>query len=194
MRINKDSELFAGTRGGGLFISFDYGKTWEKRTNEFGEESNITDLALYRDPDIMLAGTGYGGMYKSEDKGKTWRKLESFKSTKAIYPIKLLNNNIICGTEGDGIFSSNDCGETWNDITNNLPSKTIKSILISPQDDIIYLGTTDGVFYSDDGGQIWSDMNYGLGDSNLSINDLNFISNDSIIASTTHGIFYYQIN
>ena len=194
LRINKDSELFAGTRGGGLFISFDYGKTWEKRTNEFGEESNITDLALYRDPDIMLAGTGYGGMYKSEDKGKTWRKLESFKSTKAIYPIKLLNNNIICGTEGDGIFSSNDCGETWNDITNNLPSKTIKSILISPQDDIIYLGTTDGVFYSDDGGQIWSDMNYGLGDSNLSINDLNFISNDSIIASTTHGIFYYQIN
>lgn len=195
LKINTDNELFAGTLGGGLFVSFDYGKTWEKRTNEFGEELNITDIAFYGSPDIMFAGTTNRGMYKSEDKGKTWKKLELFNSIKVIYSIKILkNNNIVCGTDGDGIFSSNDGGDTWHDITNNLPSKNIRSILLAPQDNVIYLGTTGGVFYSDDGGQIWLNMNYGLGDSNLEINDLSFISKDSIVAATTHGIFYYRIN
>jgi len=69
-----DSEIWAGSRGDGLWRSTDSGKTWTQSGASTFDNIIITSVTIHpRFPDqIWVAGEG--GLWISEDRGVTWKK------------------------------------------------------------------------------------------------------------------------
>lgn len=79
-------------------------------------------------------------------------------------------NVIYVGAAGGGVWKSNDAGISWRESWANMPTASIGSIAVSPQNpNWLWVGTGEGnprndvldgrgIFYSSDGGAIWKAM------------------------------------
>lgn len=71
----------SGGKGSGLYVSYDAGETWEKRTDKDGlPEGNLGRLGLAiakSNPEVVyaLVEAKENALYKSTDGGKTWQKM-----------------------------------------------------------------------------------------------------------------------
>lgn len=120
----------------GLYISKDFGKTWDRKLGG-GMWTGVTDIAIDpRDPSVMYAAT--------------WDR----HRTTAAY---------LGGGPGTGIYRSTNGGESWNQMKTGLPTSNMGKIglALSPQNpDVVYAAIeldlrTGGVYRSTDRGQTW---------------------------------------
>jgi len=184
------NRILAGTGGGdvfgeggdGLFVSDDFGATW----NTLGLSSNVV-FSLTEGPDAtVLAGTS-SGFLRSSTEGQTW----SFRNQGLSFPwdsveIHFLarspDGTILAGTAHDGLLLSTDQGMTWTQAgLSNVVD--ILSFAMGPTGDLL-AGTANNIYRSTDNGKNWKSTRSFSPETRAMI----LSRNGSLIAGTAFGV------
>lgn len=113
-----DDKIYAGTQIAELFVSKNYGDSWECIRSS--RQNEITRSIYAGDTTILLGISGnfygeYGSIYKSNNGGSTWEEFHEIFYKTDIYSIAKTSSTICLGT-GAGLFVSNDNGLNWKRI------------------------------------------------------------------------------
>ncbi|MHB9012952.1 MAG: T9SS type A sorting domain-containing protein [Ignavibacteriaceae bacterium] len=180
-----DSNIFAGSGGGGIFLSTDNGATWEH------SDSGLTSLGISSliglpNPvggNYIFAGTYGDGVFLSTNNGATWA--QTSLDSQYVWSLASSGSNIFAGTE-KGIFLSSNNGTNWTQINSGLTNFVINALVVSPNGTNIFAGTAKGIFLSKDNGTNWVSIDSGL--TNQYVWSL-FISDTNLFAGTEKGVF-----
>ncbi|MFA5134660.1 MAG: hypothetical protein WC505_02615 [Patescibacteria group bacterium] len=156
----------AGTQSspdGGVFISYNFGDTWEQKAFVNNEGASIASVGTNfirfdpADENIVYLITYGAGIYKSTNAGNQWTPTGLAGGTYNSMSIDSRNNDVLYVTEGIFIRKSVDGGITWKDIYQETrPSQSIVAILVDPfSPNIVYAATTSGLIKSFDYGNTW---------------------------------------
>ncbi|TRX60748.1 T9SS type A sorting domain-containing protein [Fulvivirga sp. M361] len=106
---------------------------------------------------IIYAGSPGGGIWKTVDAGRSWRPLGDDMVNMFIWSIAIDPNNsntVFLGNSAGQIMKSIDGGNSWSEIYR--VSGTPRRILIHPNSNIIFIGTTRSLYRSQNGGGSFS--------------------------------------
>lgn len=96
------SAVFAGTSGGGVFLSTDRGINW-KAVNTGLTNANV--LALAANGTNLFAGTyGDGSVYLSTNHGTSWRAVNGGLNNRIVTAFASNGTNLFAGTSSGGMF------------------------------------------------------------------------------------------
>ena len=139
--------IYAGTLGGGIFVSTDNGDSWTAKNN--GLLNWIVECVLINN-NIIWAGTA-GGLFLSTDNGNSWTARNNGLLNHYVTSIAFSGNTIFAGTIG-GIFRSIDNGSTWVSVA----TFYARAIVISGSK--IFSVSHSGLYMSSDLGNTWSSL------------------------------------
>ncbi|MBI4946227.1 MAG: T9SS type A sorting domain-containing protein [Bacteroidetes bacterium] len=174
------SNMYAGTKSNGIFLSTDNGNTWTAKNTGLTTTVNYV-YALAISGNNIFAGTSAYGVFLSTDNGNNWTPINTGLTNKAVHTLAVSGSNIFAGTTGGGIFLSTNNGNNWTAMNNGLTSTTVTSLTISGSN--IFAGTTGGIFLSTNNGGLWTQILSGK-----SINTI-AISGSNIFAGTLNGVY-----
>ncbi len=175
---SKDTEIFAGSGGGGIFLTTNNGTSWSKVDTGL---SNLGISSLIINGENIFAGTYGGGVFLSTDNGKSWAS--TTLDSQYVWSLALSGSNIVAGTQ-KGIYLSSNNGSSWSQMNSGLTSLVVNSIITSAGS--IFAGTTGGVFLSTNDGTNWTSADSGL--TNKYIWSM-YSYGSNIYAGTEAGIF-----
>ncbi len=186
------SELYYGD----IAISTNGGGNWDNIAPD-SDGAWITPYQIDQNNPSRIV-IGYNVVYESLDYGENWSTISTtFNGSENIDVICLSpsSDDFIYIAEGEDIFKTTDGGDNWLNISSGLPSKTITSIAVHPDNSnelwTTFSGYSDGdkVFYSTDGGDNWSNVSDNL--PNLPSNTILFYpTNETLFLGTDIGVFY----
>lgn len=118
--------VYAGSTGGGVFLSEDGAKTWRPLADDL-PSTTVACMALHpKDPETLLVGTGEGffrgrgvpgfGVFRTKDRGKSFESLAGTQSEDFLVVNRLAfsaNGESLLVATHRGIFLSGDQGETF---------------------------------------------------------------------------------
>lgn len=144
---------------GGLFKTFDFGKTWEPAGLSDYEITSIS-IDNFGRKAVIYAGTAGDGVFKSANYGMTWNSINNGindPNINALLCDRKLHNILYAGSLGGGAYISTDYGANWQMITTDLRSLSGYTLeqAVDPQTNrsVVYVGNYNGeVFETDDGG------------------------------------------
>jgi hypothetical protein len=122
-----DTNIFAGTLGGGVFRSPDDGATW------FPANSGLADHTVYSLALIdtnLFAGTDGGGVFVSANDGADWTGVNIGLTNRAVRSLAISGTNLFAGTD-DGVFLSTNDGANWVAANTGLLSKGVQVLMVS---------------------------------------------------------------
>lgn len=183
--------------GGGIFKSYDSGKTWRLLDNDL-KGNNVSDLAIHPlDTTVVYAAVikGFGNplipdVYKSTDAGENWISLNAGSPAIMENPTDFSPFSISISQKRpdtlyvgmkDSVLFSLDGGQTWLNRTGNLPQTADMRIIANDPENPnrVYAALTQqlpfrgvGLYKTEDVGLNWQRLTNGLQDS--LINDIAF--------------------
>lgn len=165
--VINDSNVYAGTEINGIYLSTNYGTTWNQFSNVVPSGSNPI-LSININDQNILAGTRWGGLYMTTNNGLNWTQINNGLTGNTIYSFLKKNSKIIAGTN-EGVFFSSDNGMSWGSVSNGLPfSLNICNVFCITMNDsnlyaaIGYSYGAGGIYYSTDNGGLWAGFSNGL--------------------------------
>ena len=173
-------DLFAGTNGGGIFLSTDNGSSWAEANTGL---SNKTVNALAATGSNLFAGTN-GGVFLSTDNGSSWTAVNTGLTSTHVYALCVSGADLFAGTNG-GVFLSTDNGSSWNAVNNGLTTTNIGAVAASGTS--VFAGTSSGIFRTTDNGLNWTASNTGL--TNTSVNTFEVIGGYVFVGTSNGGVF-----
>jgi len=155
-----------GVETGGVFLSTDGGKNWEKLLGD----DNYTSVEISSaDTNVYYAASAFA-IYRSDDAGKSWQKFTRESNTWG-------SPGVIGGTPIDmqcdptdpkrifinsylgGVFLSTDGGENWSNVSAGYTGAEVKELaLVAGDPKRLYSGSRTGVFSTTDGGTTWAGL------------------------------------
>lgn len=179
---------------GGLFISYDAGKTWISQAEMRGQSIRALRSSP-TDPKMLVAGT-LTGVYRSTDGGARWT-LISPPENKEIHEVQSVaidpaDPNVIYAGTWHLPWKTTDGGEHWENIKDGIiDDSDVFSIIVDPvKPKIVYASACSGIYKSDDAGTLFHKVQ-GIPSSARRTrvllqdpNDLNIV-----FAGTTEGLF-----
>jgi len=161
--------FYAGSAGGGFWMTTDGGTNWITTTDKIGRLGVSGIVVLPSDPKVIFIATGDGdagdnksvGVLKSTDGGYTWNKTGLDWSAANDRLIRKLiidptDENIMYVAASNGIYRTVDGAKTWKIvITGNYYDIEAKP---QPGSNILYASTGGEIFRSSNNGQIWVKM------------------------------------
>jgi photosystem II stability/assembly factor-like uncharacterized protein len=161
-----DGSLLAGTIHDGMFISYDYGDTWEESNAGL---RNTLPLTLERGKNGRIYAGVASGLFRTDDDGVSWISLGS--NLPGVGSIsENISGRILIGTD-HGVYRSDDDGGSWVQSNSGL-SDTVITFLEERGIGEIFCGTwawRGRVFISQDGGETWRNLDSLTADTPLSI-------------------------
>ena len=105
-----DSKVFAGTNGAGVYISNDYGTTWNTSNNGLYQNAGV--------PFVKKIGynifLGASKLYKSTNDGLSWElSSNGIPNGYSVNTIIEKDGSLFVGTVSKGIYKSYDNGLSW---------------------------------------------------------------------------------
>lgn len=202
---SRGSNIYAGTDGGGVYISSNVGSSWAPENKGL---DNLVVRALFVKGNNLYAGTGAsafdGGVYLSVDNASNWSAVNNGLPTTSVSCFAELGAKLFAGTIGHGIYVSSDNGLNWSPDTAGLSNMYILSLLV--KDTIIYAGTNTGVCLSTINDTVWNraapaDIHY-IAVQSIAVQDSNlFVAGSGagvdgwgIFRSSNNGSSWIQIN
>jgi len=195
--------LYLGTRQG-LFISYDSGEKWLKMSENFSDNI-ISCLAINPQQDGVVYVASEKGVYFTQDDGRSWKRIyvaydseipsedfsdydgEVSEHITSVYSMVVSSNNpcrIYIATNR-GVSFTEDNGEKWQNITSiGLSSYKVRSIVVSKDDETIFIATDKGVFKLDK--NRWQSVTRSFGYQDFY--DLVLYDNDTIFAAGKGGL------
>ncbi|TAN33061.1 hypothetical protein EPN28_03625 [Patescibacteria group bacterium] len=152
--------LYLGSRGQGLFYSYNNGQTWQLAKDMQGKF--IYALAVDpRDKCNIYASDG-GHIYKTDDCARTWKMVfteERPDQRLAAVAVDAGDSKTIYGAElGGDVLRSRDSGASWR-IVHRFGVDTRYLLADPAKPGRLYAATLgSGLFRSDDNGNSWQDM------------------------------------
>ncbi|MFQ5445795.1 MAG: WD40/YVTN/BNR-like repeat-containing protein [Saprospiraceae bacterium] len=154
----------SGGKGSGIYVSFDAGETWEKRTAKDGLPKGICGLAIApSSPNIVyaLVEAKENAFYKSTGGGYKWRKMSADRNigNRPFYYAEIYvdpkNENRIYSIHST-LTKSEDGGKTFERWVGWTVHPDHHALWISPDDpDYIIEGNDGGLNISHDRGKTW---------------------------------------
>jgi hypothetical protein len=145
---------------GDIYVSTDYGKTWNINYNIGSAMSNCIGMSETGKYQTASNGTN---IYTSNNYGSTWIEVYSLGSSNIFVSISLGGRYQTVVSCGDTIYQSNNFGLTWNNILTDTNSELYNSIATFPTagyamsftgkiqviaSEIIYISTDFGVSWN----------------------------------------------
>jgi hypothetical protein len=192
----KDSIIFVGSMGNGVYKSTDDGITWTAASTGLYYVSGhyVGVYALAVKGNNIFAGTYNFGVYVSSDNGANWSAVNNGITDLMITSFTVHDSMIYTGTRnGGGVFRSADNGANWTAVNNGITNTYIRSLAAS--DSNIYAGTSwwDGRAYrSNDNGANWITINNGLCDTDIIA--LAVHGNDMFAGTKGMGVYHSNDN
>ncbi len=179
---------------GGLFISYDAGKTWISQAEMRGQSIRAL-RASPTDPKELVAGT-LKGVFRSNDGGARWSLISPLDSTE-IHEVQSVaidpaDPNVIYAGTWHLPWKTTDGGEHWENIKDGIiDDSDVFSIIVDPdKPKIVYASACSGIYKSEDAGALFHKVQ-GIPSSARRTrvlmqdpNDLNIV-----FAGTTEGLF-----
>jgi photosystem II stability/assembly factor-like uncharacterized protein len=181
------NQVFAGTRGDGVWVSEDFGKKWKKPCYGKPGPGKVRCVTVDpKDSRLLYAGGEPIDLYLSDNQGKSWTRVDSVRKVPWVetvdYPVPTVEphmrdiavdpkdpKKIYAALQVGYILKSTDGGSTWKVLNRDLDCD-VHTIVIHPQNtDTIYiatgghdcrLGRTKGraLYVSRDAGENWAPM------------------------------------
>jgi photosystem II stability/assembly factor-like uncharacterized protein len=148
--------LWAGTDDGLVHVTFDGGLHWKDITpsgvTSWSKVSQIDaghfdDLTAYVAVNRIRCDDMRPHVYKTHDGGKTWKEIVNGLPNEPVNTVRedpRVKGLLFAGTE-NAVFVSFDDGEHWQSLRMNMPSTSIRDLVI--KDDDIVLGTHGRSFW-----------------------------------------------
>jgi photosystem II stability/assembly factor-like uncharacterized protein len=183
-----------GSNDGGLFISYDAGKSWISQAEMRGQSIRAL-RASPTDPRELVAGT-LKGVFRSSDGGQRWHLISPRDSTE-IHEVQSVaidptDPNIIYAGTWHLPWKTTDGGEHWENIKEGIiDDSDVFSILVDPQDPkIVYASACSGIYKSEDAAGLFHKIQ-GIPSSARRTRVLMQDPNDLkiVFAGTTEGLF-----
>jgi hypothetical protein len=158
------SAIFAGTWGGGIYLSENNGESWTPMNSGLPDKALIVSLAV-KDSRVFASLSsvpGSSSIYVSNNSGGTWTLFSTgLPSNPYVYALTILENNIIAGTN-KGVLASENSGASWKAVNEGLPANAyVYALAVSGTR--LFAGTwSNGIFVSEDNGAFWSQSSNGL--------------------------------
>jgi photosystem II stability/assembly factor-like uncharacterized protein len=179
------NKVFAGTRGDGVWLSEDFGKSWVKPSYGRRGPGKVRSLTVDpHEPKRLYAGCEPIDIFVSEDEGRRWQRLDSVRALPFIdgltFPLPTTephvrdvtvdpqNPDILYAALQLGyIIKSTDRGRSWTLLDNNLDCD-VHVILVDPAAPQRIAVATGGhgsrlgqapgraMYFSDDAGASWT--------------------------------------
>ena len=154
---------------------------------------------LEQDPanlDVVFAGTTEG-LYRTDDAGTHWSLLTPADViVNDVYVDPANNQHVLMATDRGGVYRSEDGGTSFESSNSGFSTRQVIAFTSDAQrPGTVYVGvvndkTTGGVFHSADGGVQWEQQSEGLGGRDVF--SLVSLSNGTLLAGTSHGVFRLQ--
>ncbi len=179
---------------GGLFISYDAGKTWINQAEMRGQSIRAL-RASPTDPKELVAGT-LKGVFRSTDGGARWTQISPLDSTE-IHEVQSVaidpaDPNIIYAGTWHLPWKTTDGGEHWENIKDGIiDDSDVFSIIVDPdKPKIVYASACSGIYKSEDAGSLFHKVQ-GIPSSARRTRVLMQDPNDLnvVFAGTTEGLF-----
>ena len=189
------STLFAGTYGGGVFVTTDNGNNWTSVNTGIHPNAVISSFGMAGT--AIIAGADYG-VYVSINNGATWTEanrgqLGGLVPAFAYSPIATGGGTLFAIGEGGPVAFSMDNGFNWTQ-TNASVSAGGQALVFMPNQSgggYLFAGTTQGVYLSQNNGDSWLAVNNGLIKSGMPENvQVLAVNGSDIIAGTRDGMFH----
>jgi photosystem II stability/assembly factor-like uncharacterized protein len=184
LALGANGQLYAGTRGYGLYTRSALGQAQDEAWRQLpelgnGEHNPLTLLLLHpHDSNTIYASSFPAGIYKTTDGGATWREHDvGLKNANVLSLVfRPDDTQIIYAGTTDGMARSVDGGATWHAWDSGWPpAQRIPSIVCDPiNPDVMYAcsqssrteqgnaGFHGSVMKSTDGGATWFEITTGL--------------------------------
>ncbi|MFN0072664.1 MAG: WD40/YVTN/BNR-like repeat-containing protein [Chloroflexota bacterium] len=176
--------LAAGTRGDGVWLSEDCGKSWTKPSYGRLGPGKVTSVVFDpHDPRTLWAGGEPIELFVSHNLGKSWDRVESVRETagvtEVIYPVATVEPHVRCiaidptdanimylALQVGYILKTTNGGTSWRMLSNGL-DEDVHVIVIDPSNPRTLLISTGGegmrsgkasgksLYRSEDGGESW---------------------------------------
>jgi photosystem II stability/assembly factor-like uncharacterized protein len=179
------NKVFAGTRGDGVWVSEDFGKSWKKPC--YGKRGPGKVRAVTIDPNNpkrIYAGCEPIDVWVSEDEAKSWTRFDSIWDIPFIatvpYPVATVephvrdvtvdpsdSKTVYASLQVGYIVKTTDGGKTWN-LLNNALDCDVHTIVVDPKNSKHIVVSTGGhdhrlgrapgrsFYVSDDAGNSWT--------------------------------------
>lgn len=154
--LQDPKNLYLGTKNSGLYVTFDYGETWNQIIDSAGQLSpSSTVLKIIVDPKdsnniyVSVLQNNYGSVLRSRDAGRSFETVYTTAGQNQRVLSLAINYNdpkfIYIGTSIGGVFESEDFGATWKLL--KFFDSPVRVVFI-PQNDSksLYIGTERGFF------------------------------------------------
>lgn len=198
MDPNDHEALYLGSRGNGLFYTYDIREGWHKVD---GGVPKTTVDAVTVDPKskCIIYASAKNAIYKSTDCSRTWSAIyfDNKKDT-TINSIAIDHydtSNIYIGTSRGDVLKSLDGGVSWQRTFGDKSNDSaIDEINISPHDSRIILAATreDGILKTTDAGGEWVYLEEQMEEFNNSkrVRDINQCESEKglVFAATSYGL------
>jgi photosystem II stability/assembly factor-like uncharacterized protein len=181
------TNLYAGTAGGGIFLSANNGANWTPVTT--GLSDYVISLAIDHSDNnnIFYAGTIFNGVFRSTNNGSNWTKISTGMTSPQINSLIISGSYLFAGTDVDGVYRSSDNGSHW-DIANSGFPPNGRIYALASNDSIIFASTESTLFRSTNNGKLWTRILYGLAVKALAVKD------NYLYAGTSNGVIYSTDN
>jgi|HubBroStandDraft_3_1064219.scaffolds.fasta_scaffold00780_1 photosystem II stability/assembly factor-like uncharacterized protein len=175
----KPETIWAGTAGGGLWWTRDFGATWREAGAGLLPSLWISAVAVDpRDPQVVYMGTGeanangdgfggFGGMLKTDDGGQTFTKIEvpAYHFYRTV--VSSADSRLVLTATPGGVYRSADGGARFSRVfprsaTDLVQDPKNPSRFVLVQAEPVSGSSTSGLFESLDEGVSWRPLGRGL--------------------------------
>jgi hypothetical protein len=119
------TNLFAGTDGGGVYLSTNYGTNWI-RVNDGLTDGYVNALAVCGTN--LFAGT-YTGVFRSTNSGANWTHVNAGLADNLISAFAVSGTNIFAGADV-GVFLSTNGGANWTQINDRPTAFNVNALAV----------------------------------------------------------------
>jgi photosystem II stability/assembly factor-like uncharacterized protein len=153
----RDSTVYAGLKGGGIYYSNDNGNSWHILDTSI---SGSWILTLKIKGKSFFVSFGNGGVFKT-DNMKNWYHLTKELNVNFVKYMAIAGSTILIRVDEiekvkEGSYCSINMGTNWYRLEEGLPDPLVGSFFVD--NDIIFIKTKKGPYFSVNGGITWEAM------------------------------------
>jgi hypothetical protein len=188
------TNLFAGTKSGGVFRSTNNGTNWTAVNNGLSD-TQIYTLAVFGSE--LIAGTPYG-IFLSTNNGSSWSDASNGLSNYNTFAFAVSGSMLFAGTLS-GVYRSMNGSASWSAVNSGFPGG-MYIIALAVSGNHLFAGDWSlGVFHSTNSGASWTAVNSGLSGNHvpfLSFSGTNLFAGDNkgVFLSTNYGASWADVN